>query len=416
MSKFLKIMAPAGVGTASVLAMAYVLADQFVADIPGFARVTMVQSADAQETPAPAPEVVVVAAAAPQEMAPARPGGFGLGRTALPEEIAAWDIDVRPDGLGLPAGSGDVWTGEEVFVENCAVCHGDFGEAVGRWPVLAGGRDTLTREDPVKTIGSYWPYLSTVYDYINRAMPFGYAQSLEPDDIYAITAYLLYVNDIVGDDFELSNENFLDVAMPNADNFFMDDRAEAELPLFSVEPCMESCKASVEITMHASVLDVTPETEEDTASATPVVAEGVTAEVATAEVVEEVATEAPAAEAPAAEVVQVAAAPDPALVAAGEGVFRACRACHQVGEGATNRSGPHLNGVVGRVIGSVDGFRYSNGFAEAASAGTVWTQESLAAFLADPRGAMPGTKMSFRGISNEADIAAMIAYLESFGG
>jgi cytochrome c len=409
-------MAPAGVGTASVLAMAYVLADQFVADIPGFARVTMVQSADAQETPAPAPEVVVVAAAAPQEMAPARPGGFGLGRTALPEEIAAWDIDVRPDGLGLPAGSGDVWTGEEVFVENCAVCHGDFGEAVGRWPVLAGGRDTLTREDPVKTIGSYWPYLSTVYDYINRAMPFGYAQSLEPDDIYAITAYLLYVNDIVGDDFELSNENFLDVAMPNADNFFMDDRAEAELPLFSVEPCMESCKASVEITMHASVLDVTPETEEDTASATPVVAEAVTAEVATAEVVEEVATEAPAAEAPAAEVVQVAAAPDPALVAAGEGVFRACRACHQVGEGATNRSGPHLNGVVGRVIGSVDGFRYSNGFAEAASAGTVWTQESLAAFLADPRGAMPGTKMSFRGISNEADIAAMIAYLESFGG
>jgi cytochrome c len=349
-------------------------------------------------------------------MAPARPGGFGLGRTALPEEIAAWDIDVRPDGLGLPAGSGDVWTGEEVFVESCAVCHGDFGEAVGRWPVLAGGRDTLTREDPVKTIGSYWPYLSTVYDYINRAMPFGYAQSLEPDDIYAITAYLLYVNDIVGDDFELSNENFLDVAMPNADNFFMDDRAEAELPLFSVEPCMESCKASVEITMHASVLDVTPETEEDTASATPVVAEAVTAEVATAEVVEEVATEAPAAEAPAAEVVQVAAAPDPALVAAGEGVFRACRACHQVGEGATNRSGPHLNGVVGRVIGSVDGFRYSNGFAEAASAGTVWTQESLAAFLADPRGAMPGTKMSFRGISNEADIAAMIAYLESFGG
>ena len=416
MSKFLKIMAPAGVGTASVLAMAYVLADQFVADIPGFARVTMVQSADAQETPAPAPEVVVVAAAAPQEMAPARPGGFGLGRTALPEEIAAWDIDVRPDGLGLPAGSGDVWTGEEVFVENCAVCHGDFGEAVGRWPVLAGGRDTLTREDPVKTIGSYWPYLSTVYDYINRAMPFGYAQSLEPDDIYAITAYLLYVNDIVGDDFELSNENFLDVAMPNADNFFMDDRAETELPLFSVEPCMESCKASVEITMHASVLDVTPETEEDTASATPVVAEAVTAEVATAEVVEEVATEAPAAEAPAAEVVQVAAGPDPALVAAGEGVFRACRACHQVGEGATNRSGPHLNGVVGRVIGSVDGFRYSNGFAEAASAGTVWTQESLAAFLADPRGAMPGTKMSFRGISNEADIAAMIAYLESFGG
>jgi hypothetical protein len=78
--------------------------------------------------------------------APPRPakGGYGLGREALPEEIAAWDIDIRPDGVGLPVGEGDVWTGEELFVTHCSACHGDFGEAVGRWPVLSGGFGTLT--------------------------------------------------------------------------------------------------------------------------------------------------------------------------------------------------------------------------------------------------------------------------------
>ena len=99
-----------------------------------------------------------------------RDAAYPLGRPALVEEVAIWDIDIRPDGQGLPEGSGDVWTGEEIFVAQCAACHGDFGEAVGRWPVLAGGHDTLNEDDPVKTIGSYWPYLSTVYDYINRCL------------------------------------------------------------------------------------------------------------------------------------------------------------------------------------------------------------------------------------------------------
>ena len=311
---------------------------------------------------------------------------LGLGRAALPDEIAAWDIDIRPDGLGLPVGSGDVFTGEEIFVEKCAACHGDFGEGTGRWPVLAGGAGTLTNRDPVKTIGSYWPYLSTVYDYIYRAMPFGEAQSLEPDEVYAITAYLLYMNDVVEDDFELSNENFLEVEMPNADNFYMDDRAETELPIFSAEVCMENCKDSAEITMHASVLDVTPESED-------------------VAVVEEAAV---------AVVEEAAPAVDPALVAAGEGLFRQCSACHQVGDGAVNRTGPALNGMIGRTMGSVEGFRYSKVFQDAAAAGDVWTQEALAAFLADPRGTMSGTKMSFRGVRDAADIDALIAYLASF--
>ncbi|MEH6832940.1 MAG: c-type cytochrome, partial [Sulfitobacter sp.] len=96
---------------------------------------------------------------------------FGLGRTALPEEIAAWDGDVRPDGTGLPEGSGDAIVGEEVFADQCAACHGDFAEGIGNWPKLAGGADTLDHDDPLKTVGSYWPYLSTSFDYIKRSMP-----------------------------------------------------------------------------------------------------------------------------------------------------------------------------------------------------------------------------------------------------
>lgn len=321
--------------------------------------------------------------------APVAAETLGLGRAALSDEIAAWDIDVRPDGLGLPEGSGDVWTGEEVFVEKCAACHGDFGEAVGRWPVLAGGQGTLEREDPVKTIGSYWPYLSTVFDYVNRAMPFGEAQSLTPDEVYAITAYLLYVNDLADEDFELSHENFLDVEMPNTANFYMDDRAETELPVFSGEVCMADCKDSVEITMRAAVLNVTP--EEDVVAEEPVEEEA----------------------APAEEAEVVVAAIDPALIEAGEGAFRQCRACHEVGEGASNRTGPALNGVLGHTIGAVEGFRYSNTFKDAAEAGEVWEAESLAAFLADPRGTRSGTKMTFRGVRSEEEATALIAYIES---
>lgn len=194
---------------------------------------------------------------------PAMADGFGLGRPATDAEIASWDIDVRPDGAGLPEGSGNALDGEEIFAEQCAHCHGDFGEGVDRWPVLAGGHDTLTAERPVKTIGSYWPYLSTVYDYIYRAMPFGYAQSLEADDVYAITAYLLYMNDVVDDEeFELSHENFKEVRLPNEANFFADPRPDMPM-LPDAPPCMENCKESAEITMRARVLDVTPDSEDD---------------------------------------------------------------------------------------------------------------------------------------------------------
>ncbi|MCB1463697.1 MAG: c-type cytochrome [Nitratireductor sp.] len=213
-------------------------------------------------------EIEVAKAETPAPARPSEPdheGGLGLGRRATADEISAWDIDVRPDGLGLPPGRGTVAEGEELFSENCAVCHGDFGEAVGRWPVLAGGQGTLADERPVKTIGSYWPYLSTVYDYIRRAMPFGNARSLSDDDVYAITAYLLYLNDVVTEeDFELSSDNFAGVRLPNESNFVEDDRASEPEYAAGKEPCMSDCKPGpVTITMRARILDVTPDANDD---------------------------------------------------------------------------------------------------------------------------------------------------------
>ncbi len=329
--------------------------------------------------------------------------GFGLGRPALPEEIAAWDLDVRPDGTGLPAGSGDVLTGEEVFAEKCAVCHGDFAEGVDNWPKLAGGMGTLDHEDPLKTVGSYWPYLSTTWDYVNRSMPFGDAQSLSADEVYAIVAYILYSNDLVEEEFVLSEQTFADVELPNAGGFIIDDRAETEYAIWSGEPCMENCKDTVEVTMRARVLDVTPEEEgaameETHAAVTP-----------EAETTEEATEEATVAEP------ETPATPalDPELVAAGEKVFKKCKACHQLGEGAKNRAGPILTGIVGAPAGIVEKFKYSKPMKAAAEGGLVWTEEELSAFLEKPKAYMKGTKMGFSGLKKEGDRAAVIAYLQS---
>jgi cytochrome c len=313
---------------------------------------------------------------------------LGLGRPALPEEVAAWDLDVRPDGVGLPAGSGSVEVGEEVFADQCAVCHGDFAEGVDNWPKLAGGDGTLDHDDPLKTVGSFWPYLSTTWDYVNRSMPFGNAQSLSPDEVYAIVAYILYSNDLVDEDFVLSNENFLEVEMPNAGGFILDDRLVAEAH-FSAEPCMSNCKPSVEITMRAAVLDVTP--EETKAKAESVTVEPVAA------------TPEP-----------VVAALDPELVEAGEKAFKKCKSCHQVGEGAKNKSGPALNGIVNGAAGAAEGFRYSKPMKAAGTDGLVWTEDELTGFLTKPKAYMKGTKMSFSGFKKDKDIAAVIAYLKSF--
>jgi cytochrome c len=183
---------------------------------------------------------------------------LNIGQPATPEVIAGWDIDVRPDGQGLPPGQGSVKAGEQVYIEKCAACHGEFGESAGRWPPVAGGQGTLAAADPVKTVGSYFAHLSSVFDYVRHAMPFGDAQSLSNDELYAVVAYLLFLNDIVDEKFVLSKDNFTSVKMPNASGFYDDDRETAE-KAFWTKPCMTDCKADVKITGRARVIDVTPD-------------------------------------------------------------------------------------------------------------------------------------------------------------
>ncbi|MCF6225132.1 MAG: c-type cytochrome [Xanthomonadales bacterium] len=170
-------------------------------------------------------------------------GHYGYGKAASVEEIAGWDIDIRPDGRGLPVGSGSVEDGEILYEDQCASCHGSFGEGVGRYPVLAGGEGTLTEERPEKTVGSFWAHTSTLFDYIRRAMPFPQPASLSDDETYAITAYVLYLNDLVEDDFVLSLDTWEEVAkLPNNSNFVPDPRPDTQ-----AVRCMKDCKKEVKI-------------------------------------------------------------------------------------------------------------------------------------------------------------------------
>jgi len=186
---------------------------------------------------------------------------LGIGREATPQEIAGWDIDIRPDGKGLPPGGGTVKQGEAIYLQQCAGCHGEFGESAGRWPILFGGEGTLKSDDPMKSVGSYWPYPTTVIDYIRRAMPFGNAQSLSNDDLYAVTAYVFYLNEIIKDqDFELNATTFQTIKLPNQPNFHDDDRETAEKSFWRKNPCMNDClPAGARITGRARAIDVTPE-------------------------------------------------------------------------------------------------------------------------------------------------------------
>lgn len=192
---------------------------------------------------------------------PANAGQLGLGHKATQQEIAAWSIAVRPDGQSLPPGKGTVKQGEEIFIAQCSTCHGDFGEGRDRWPALVGGQGSLTHDRPDKTIGSFWPTASTVFDYIRRAMPFGNAQSLSIDEVYALTAYLLNQNDVIKDpNFELSDKNFASIKMPNGENFYDDDRETSEKQFWNRKPCMKECLSTApKVLNRAQVLDVTPD-------------------------------------------------------------------------------------------------------------------------------------------------------------
>jgi mono/diheme cytochrome c family protein len=172
---------------------------------------------------AAASAALLCACVTPQE---SRVGGYGLGKPATQQEIAGWNIDVRADGAGLPPGSGSVAQGKQIYEARCAACHGANGEK-GPAPRLVGGKGSLATATPVMTVGSYWPYASTLYDYINRAMPFDRPQSLTADEVYAVTAYTLHLNGIVGTEAVLDKVSLPKVKMPNAAGFvFRRTRAE----------------------------------------------------------------------------------------------------------------------------------------------------------------------------------------------
>lgn len=142
----------------------------------------------------------------------------GLGVEATPEQVAGWALTIMPDGTGLPPGSGTVAEGAAVFQQKCIACHGPEGQN-GINDRLVGGHGTLSSDRPVKTIGSYWPYATTIFDYIRRAMPFTAPMSLDNDEVYALTAYLLSINGIIDDDVVIDAQSLPGVEMPNAGNF-----------------------------------------------------------------------------------------------------------------------------------------------------------------------------------------------------
>ncbi|GJD75151.1 c-type cytochrome [Methylobacterium goesingense] len=154
---------------------------------------------------------------------------LGIGQAATPERLAAWDIDVRADGRGLPPGHGSVRDGAALFGARCAACHGAKGEG-GAADVLVGGQGSLATPKPVRTVGSYWPYATTLFDYIRRAMPFDAPQSLGADETYALSAYVLHLNGLLPEDAVLDAGTLPAVTMPNRHGFTGDARPDIPVP------------------------------------------------------------------------------------------------------------------------------------------------------------------------------------------
>lgn len=174
----------------------------------------------------PAPASVALPAAIP-----------GIGTPASAQQIAGWDIAVRGDGHNLPPGQGTAEQGEALYVQHCAACHGDFGEGLERWPALIGGRGTLATAEARRTVGSYWPHAPGVFDYIRRAMPYPAPLSLTNDEYYAITAYVLHLNEIIPEDAVMDARSLPAVVMPNREGFVLEGRPDTPNTA-----CMSNCR------------------------------------------------------------------------------------------------------------------------------------------------------------------------------
>jgi len=150
---------------------------------------------------------------------------YGVGRTPTAEETKAWDVTIPSDGTGLPAGSGTAALGKAIFTERCASCHGENGQDP-KYGALVGGRGTLNTAKPVLTIGSFWAHAPTLWSYINRAQPIDEPGSLTPEQVYAVSAYLLFLNGIIGEDDVMDARTLPQVRMPNREGFVLDPRPD----------------------------------------------------------------------------------------------------------------------------------------------------------------------------------------------
>ena len=160
---------------------------------------------------------------------------YHLGRPPTPDELAAWDIDVAPDGRGLPTGRGDVARGREIYASSCAACHGRDGEG-GIGDRLVGGQGSLATAKPVRTVGSYWPYATTLFDYVRRAMPLNAPQSLSNDQVYSVCGYVLFLNGLVSADASIDAKSLPAIKMPNREGFIGDSRPDVH-----DEGCLRNC-------------------------------------------------------------------------------------------------------------------------------------------------------------------------------
>ena len=151
---------------------------------------------------------------------------YKVGRVATSNEIKTTDLFIAPDGKGLPAGKGTAFDGKETYSRRCQKCHGSAGQGAEEGAPLVGGKDSLRTSKPLKTVGSYWPYATTIYDYINRAMPFDNPGLLTPDQVYSVTALILHWNGIIGENDVIDAATLPKVKMPNRDGFVPDKRPD----------------------------------------------------------------------------------------------------------------------------------------------------------------------------------------------
>lgn len=162
-------------------------------------------------------------------------GRYGLGTRPTRNEIAGWNIDASPPGRGLPKASGSVEQGRDIYAAKCVACHGPDGS--GPMDRLVGGRGTLDSEKPVRTVGSYWPYATTLWDYIRRAMPFDNPNTLSPEEVYAVTAYVLHMNGLLPANATLDQAVLPQVQMPNRGAFYVERRPDVRN-----QACMKNCR------------------------------------------------------------------------------------------------------------------------------------------------------------------------------